>query len=58
MDIVFNVHGIDSKAFAENLTIYKNQPERFQVILDSANERANRGRNEVFLRRIPKNANR
>jgi hypothetical protein len=58
MDIVFNVHGIDSKVFAENLTIYKNQPERFQVILDSANERANRGRNEVFLRRVPKNANR
>ena len=57
MDLVFNMHGIDAKAFAQNLAAYKSQPERFQVVLDSANERANRGRTEVFLRRVPKNGN-
>ncbi|MBM3443869.1 MAG: DUF4296 domain-containing protein [Bacteroidetes bacterium] len=54
MEIVFKVHGIDANTFADNLKGYKQDPERFQVILDSANERANRGRNEIFLRRVPK----
>jgi len=54
MDKVLKVYGISSKTFSESYLFYKKHPILLESVMDSAHERAVRGRTEIFTRRTPK----
>lgn len=55
MDKVLKVYGINSATFSESYLYYKAHPVQLEIIMDSAHERAVRGRTDVFIqRRKPK----
>jgi hypothetical protein len=54
MDKVLKVYGISSKTFSESYLYYKTHPILLETVMDSAHERAVRGRTEIFTRRTPK----
>lgn len=55
MDKVLKVYGINSATFSESYLYYKAHPVQLETIMDSAHERAVRGRTDVFIqRRKPK----
>ncbi len=51
MDKVLKVYGISSSAFNKSYLYYKAHPIQLETVLDSANERAVRGRTDVFIKR-------
>jgi hypothetical protein len=51
MDKVLKVHGITAKLFSESYIYYKTHPVQLEIVMDSAHERAIRGRTDVFIRR-------
>jgi hypothetical protein len=51
MDKVLKVHGITAKGFSESYLYYKSHPVQLETVMDSAHERALRGRTDVFIRR-------
>lgn len=51
MDKVLKVYGITSKTFSESYLYYKAHPVEMETVMDSAHERAARGRTDVFVRR-------
>ncbi len=51
MDKVMKVYGITSSNFTESYLFYKAHPLQLEKVLDSAHERAVRGRTDVFIRR-------
>ena len=51
MDRVMKVYGITAAKFSESYLYYKAHPLQLERVLDSAHERAPRGRTDVFLRR-------
>lgn len=51
MDKVMKVYGITSANFTESYLFYKAHPLQLEKVLDSAHERAVRGRTDVFIRR-------
>jgi len=51
MDKVLKVYGITAKVFSESYLYYKKHPVQLETIMDSAHERAIRGRTDVFIRR-------
>lgn len=51
MDKVLKVYGISSVAFSKSYLYYKAHPIQLETVLDSAHERAVRGRTDVFIRR-------
>ena len=55
MDKVLKVYGISSTDFSKSYLYYKAHPIQLETILDSAHERAVRGRTEIFTRRTIKN---
>jgi hypothetical protein len=56
MDKVLKVYGISSSSFSKSYLYYKAHPLQLETVLDSAHERAVRGRSDVFIRRrITKN---
>lgn len=57
MDKVLKVYGISAQEFATSYRYYKAHPLQFELVLDSANERAMRGRTDVFIRRRPTKSN-
>jgi hypothetical protein len=57
MDKVLKVYGISAQEFATSYHYYKAHPLQFEAVLDSANERAIRGRTDVFIRRRPNKSN-
>ena len=54
MDKVLKVYGISSKTFSESYLYYKTHPLLLETVMDSAHERAVRGRTDIFTRRTPK----
>jgi hypothetical protein len=55
MDKVLKVYGINAATFSESYLYYKAHPVQLETIMDSAHERAVRGRTDVFIqRRTPK----
>lgn len=55
MDKVMKVYGITSSNFTESYLFYKAHPLQLEKVMDSAHERAVRGRTDVFIRRRPLN---
>ncbi|MFZ9588518.1 MAG: DUF4296 domain-containing protein [Chitinophagaceae bacterium] len=53
MDKVLKVYGITSKIFSESYLYYKAHPVQLETVMDSAHERAVRGRTDIFIRRTP-----
>lgn len=53
MDKVMKVYGITSSNFTESYLFYKAHPLQLEKVMDSAHERAVRGRTDVFIRRRP-----
>ena len=51
MDKVMKVYGISSSNFTESYLYYKSHPLQLEKVMDSAHERAVRGRTDVFIRR-------
>lgn len=51
MDKVLKVYGISSSSFSKSYLYYKAHPLQLETVLDSAHERAVRGRTDVFIRR-------
>jgi hypothetical protein len=51
MDKVMKVYGITSSNFAESYLYYKAHPLQLEKVMDSAHERAVRGRTDVFIKR-------
>lgn len=51
MDKVMKVYGISSSNFTESYLYYKAHPLQLEKVMDSAHERAVRGRTDVFIRR-------
>lgn len=51
MDKVMKVYGITSTNFTESYLYYKAHPLQLEKVMDSAHERAVRGRTDVFIRR-------
>lgn len=51
MDKVMKVYGISSTNFTESYLYYKAHPLQLEKVMDSAHERAVRGRTDVFIRR-------
>ncbi len=51
MDKVMKVYGITSTSFTESYLYYKAHPLQLEKVMDSAHERAVRGRTDVFIRR-------
>ncbi len=51
MDRVLKVYGITAKTFSESYLYYKAHPVQLETVMDSAHERAVRGRTDVFIRR-------
>jgi hypothetical protein len=51
MDKVLKVYGISSTIFNKNYLYYKAHPIQLETVLDSANERAVRGRTDIFIKR-------
>jgi hypothetical protein len=51
MDKVLKVYGISSSTFSKSYLYYKEHPLQLETVLDSANERALRGRTDVFIKR-------
>lgn len=51
MDKVLKIYGISSKTFSESYLFYKAHPIQLEIVMDSAHERAARGRTDVFIRR-------
>lgn len=51
MDKVLKVYGISSSTFSKSYLYYKAHPLQLETVLDSANERAVRGRTDIFIKR-------
>lgn len=51
MDKVMKVYGITSANFTASYLYYKAHPLQLEKVLDSAHERAVRGRTDVFIKR-------
>lgn len=51
MDKVLKVYGISSSTFTKSYLYYKAHPIQLETVLDSANERAVRGRTDIFIKR-------
>lgn len=51
MDKVMKVYGISSSNFSQSYLYYKAHPLQLEKVMDSAHERAVRGRTDVFIRR-------
>ena len=51
MDKVMKVYGITSSNFSESYLYYKAHPLQLEKVMDSAHERAVRGRTDIFVRR-------
>lgn len=53
MDKVLKVYGITPLQFSESYLYYKAHPLQLEIVMDSAHERAIRGRTDVFILRQP-----
>lgn len=53
MDKVLKVYGITSNTFSQSYLYYKSHPLQLEIVMDSAHERAVRGRTDVFILRQP-----
>ena len=53
MDKVLKVYGITSNTFSQSYLYYKAHPLLLETVMDSAHERAVRGRTDVFILRQP-----
>lgn len=53
MDKLLKVYGITSNTFSQSYLYYKSHPLQLETIMDSAHERAVRGRTDVFIMRQP-----
>lgn len=51
MDKVLKVYGISSSTFSKSYLYYKAHPIQLEIVLDSANERAVRGRTDIYIKR-------
>jgi hypothetical protein len=51
MDKVLKVYGISSSTFSKSYLYYKAHPIELETVLDSANERAVRGRTDIYIKR-------
>lgn len=51
MDKVLKVYGISATSFKESYLYYKAHPLQLEKVMDSAHERAVRGRTDIFIRR-------
>jgi hypothetical protein len=51
MDKVLKVYGISSSTFSKSYLYYKAHPIQLETVLDSANERAVRGRTDIYIKR-------
>ena len=53
MDKVLKVYGITAKIFSDSYLYYKAHPTQLEIVMDSAHERAVRGRTDIFIKRAP-----
>jgi len=53
MDKVLKVYGITATTFSQSYLYYKSHPLELEIVMDSAHERAVRGRTDVFILRQP-----
>ena len=51
LDKVLELHKISMQTFTKSYHYYKTHPEKFKVLVDTANARASRNREQIYSRR-------